>query len=346
MEHSRPVSWAIVLLAGLLLAACSPEAGGTAATTAAPPSQEAGTAEPEIVYGPGDFDLADVRGGLEELSSYRATLVVAFEGTQDGQPQQWSSAYAMQVIKDPPTRVVTVENSGNLPDVTPLLMAEVNGIAYEQRGDGECVATAADPENPLAARWEPAGLLSGVIGAEEAGTDQVNQVAVTHYTFDERALGKAGVADSTGEMWIASDGGTVVRYLLTTTAGEAYFGEDMEGTITWSYELTDVGLAASPALPEGCPEGLVNAPLMPDAADVLNMPGVLSFTTASSPADATAFYQEQLPALGWALQEGPAITDTSAFFEYVQGEKLLTVVISTGEGGTDVRLLLSDAVEP
>ena len=70
-----------------------------------------------------------------------------------------------------------------------------------------CTASVIEQGASLSEIWEPAGFLTGVIGADEAGSETVNGAAAQHYTFDERVLGQSGVAKSTGEMWVASDGG-------------------------------------------------------------------------------------------------------------------------------------------
>ena len=88
---------------------------------------------------------------------------------------------------------------------------------------------------------------------------------------------------------------------------------------------------------------MVNAPLLPDASNVLKMPSVLTYNTASSLADAAAFYQKQIPALGWTLAGEPSITDTTALLSFTQGDQAMTVIVSTGEPGTNVHILLGKA---
>jgi hypothetical protein len=151
------------------------------------------------------------------------------------------------------------------------------------------------------------------------------------------------MAKSTGEIWVASDGGFVAKYVLTTEGNSDYFGEEMEGTLTWNYELTDVNKPVTITLPDDCPAGMVDAPLLPDATNVLNMPSLLAYDTASSPTEAAAFYQEQLPTLGWTLTGEPATTDTKAFMSLVQGDQAMTVIIISGAEGTTVQILLAQA---
>lgn len=324
----------LILMPLLVLSACG---------SGAPPAG----AQADIVFGPGDFILEDTRAGLADLSSYKATLELSFEGFRDGRSELWSKTYVMFTTKEPAARQLSIEKTGDLPDLDAVFMAEWDGVAYESRGETGCNATVIDPENLLAETWEPAGFLTPLLGAEETSPETVNGVAAAHYTFDERAFGLSDIAQSTGDVWVASEGGYIVKYLLTTEGEADYFGEGAEGRLTWNYQLTDVNASLAIEIPADCPAGLVDAPLMPDATSTLNMPGVLAYHTASDLAEVAAFYQEQLPTLGWQLEgePGPVITGThdlpvtTAVLPFSQGAQQLSVFISLGEDGSEVFVL-------
>jgi hypothetical protein len=345
MKHLLTKHWAIVLLILTLLLvslACKFQVGApssTAPTTETPASDNL-TAEGNLVFGPGPFNFPDTKSGLTDLASYTATLVLSFNGTEAGQPQQWSKTYIMLNTKEPAARQLTIEKTGNLSDLDTVFIAESNGASYERRGENDCIATVIEEGNSLTDQLEPIGFLNGVIGADEAGNETVNAVAANHYTFDERAYGQLIIAQSTGELWVASDGGYIVKYLLTTKGNAAYFGEGIEGTLTWDYELTGINQSVTITLPDNCPGGMVNAPLLPDASNILNMPGILTYDTATSLADAAAFYQKEIPNLGWELVGEPSLTDTHALLDYIQGDKTLTIIITSDRIKTAVNMLL------
>jgi hypothetical protein len=234
---------------------------------------------------------------------------------------------------------VTVETAGN--SAALVFAAEVNGALFERRGADACTVTVVEAGDSLSDRWEPARFLSGVIGAEEAGAETVNGVASNHYTFDEHAIGASDTAKSTGEMWVASEGGYLVRYVLTTTGGADYFGEGTEGTATWDYALTDIDQPLTVEMPKDCPVGMVDAPLLPDATDVIGELGLLTYSTPASVADVAAFYQEQLPALGWQPPAEPRSDVTSVWLDYTQGDETLTLIVTADQGVTTVTVLLA-----
>jgi hypothetical protein len=331
------ISRFMLLLVSVSLA-CNTITGGPAGGQYSPEL----TVEKSTVYGPGPFLLADPKIGLSDLSSYKATLTIAFDGTRDAGAEKWSTTYVMLATKEPAARQLTIEKSGDVPSTEPVFMAELDGADYEKRGQGACDIAAIKLENSLADQFEPALFVNGIIGAEEAGSDTVNGVAVNHYTFDQRALGEDGVTESTGELWVAPEGGYLVKYVLTRKARADYFGEGVEGTLTLDYELTDVNKEDTAiSLPDDCPPGFVDAPLLPNASDISKTPGVLAYETSSTIADAAAFYEKNIPDLGWEAQDKPSITDKIAILTYQQTDKIMFIIIKPNEDKTQVRITMS-----
>lgn len=293
--------------------------------------------------GPGAFNLPDPKVGLADLSSYKASLMLSFTGTRDGKNQQWSKTYVMLNVKQPAVRQLTLAKSGDNSDPDPVFMAQAGGVAYERHGTNGCVANLVDPAKSPIGQLEPAGFLGSISGADAAGSQTVNSVTADHYTFDERALGELGIETSSGEMWVAAKGSYIVKYTLTTKGDANYFGDGIVGTLTWDYELMDANQPVTIQLPTDCPPGLVNAPQLPDASNIRNVPASLTYDTSSSLADAAAFYQKQIPGLGWKMVGDPAITDTTVLLSFTQDTQELTVVITKTATGTKVHLLLGMA---
>jgi hypothetical protein len=359
-----------VLVVLALAAACAP-APTPAAQPAAGTSAPADKVEVALELGPGDFDLPDPAVGLAELSSYEATLMMSFDGKEGGQPAKWSRTYDLQFSKDPAARFWTMQTAEDLTPDQVVGRLELNGAAYEISADGSCAAHALDPASSSAAELEPAASLVGLLGAQAAGHETLEGVEADHYTFDERALAQAGRNKSTGEVWVAAQGGYVLRYLKTTTAGADYFGEGTEGKLELEYDLTGINKPLTIELPPGCPPGLVQAPMMPDAANVHNEPGVLQYESAASVPDVAAFYAKQLPAQGWVdpstvnvpdgispqdyqqlMQQMQALgmtqptavpSETEAMLVFDQGAQRLSVSITRTESVTRVSLSLDKA---
>ena len=144
-------------------------------------------------------------------------------------------------------------------------------------------------------------------------------------------------------MWVATSGGYVVKYLLTTNAKADYFGDGIEGTLTSDYELTDVGKPVKIQLPTTCPGGMIDVPKLPDASNADNEPGTLIYNTSATVADAAAFYQKQLPALGWILQRQAEVTNGKALINFSKDNLSMSIFITPGAGTTTVNVTLMRA---
>jgi hypothetical protein len=343
ISHSRITSGVARGLGALLLllasAACG-AAGALGGATATPPSQLV-VDRPNASFGSGPFNYTDVSAGLADLPSYKATLVLTFDGTAAGKPQKWTRTYVTLASKDPAAYALTIDKTGDVLDAAPVFMAEVDGVAYERHGEDACTATAILDGATIMNRFGPATFLPGLTGADEAGSEKVNSVDAKHYTFDQHAIGQDGITQSTGEVWVASTGGYVVKYLLTTKGQAEYFGQGNEGTLTEDYELTGVGEPAKIEMPAACPAGKVDAPLLPDAANVSQWPGGLSFDSATSLKDAAAFYQKELPKAGWKVQkQDTAVSKDTAYLRYLRNDEDLIVVIAPQGSGITVSMSL------
>jgi hypothetical protein len=336
--------WAAPLLV-LALAACqatpspsgSHEPGQSAPASGGPGDSIGPEASTEVVVGAGDFFLPDPTVGLADLEKYRATLAYTFDGTADGQPRQWTSTTTLVYVKDPRVFVYSVDQPADFPDPGPTWAAEVNGAAYRLGADGSCTASVPSADDPPPA--EPAARLSGLIGGEAAGQETVGGRAADVFTFDGGALGFSGDTRATGRVWIASGGGYVVKYEVTTDAGPAYFGEGVSGTLTTDYQIHDVNTAASYDLPADCPPGLIEAPMTTDAVVTESLPGLLRYTTNVSVAEAAALYRDTSVAFGWTSNRTAAIGEDFAALSFDHDLLLIDVLVTDAGSGTEVTIV-------
>jgi hypothetical protein len=332
----RSAAHLLVLVLLAVSQACSPSAGGGQPT----PGQSEVTVSKDITWGPGPFSYPDPRTGLADLTSYGSKLTASFSGTRDGSTETWSRTYSMLAANEPLARQWHIESSsnGSAPEV--IFHAESNGMDYEKHGDAACVARTSDPTLLLSDHLELTSFLDAVIGAEEVGSETVNEIEATHYTFDQRALGQDGLTEANGELWVAVDGGYLVKYLLTSKAGPDFFGKGLDGTLTVDYELTAPNAPVEISLPDDCPPGLIAAPTLPDATDISSLPGVLSFHSSTSIADAAAFYQKELPPLGWIDGGDAAISDTSTALTFTKEGQAMIVTIDAADQGSTVTIFV------
>jgi hypothetical protein len=318
----------------------------------------------DITLGPGTFDLGATDTGLEDLASYTATLTLSFKGTNHGQPSSWSRTYSMLATAQPTQRQLTIDVAGDVTgdqtgDATAsahVYRATVGAVSYEKRNGRPCSATVIEPDatdttgtvatGAEISDLEPARVLLAPFGADPAGSEDINGLPTDHYTFDERALGQQGVATSSGSVWVSTTGGYIVKYVLTTNAKADYFGDGIEGALTYDYELTAVGQPVIIALPPDCPPGLLALPSVPDATNVENDPGATTYDSASALADIAAFYRDQLPKLGWVYANDADVDGVSMHLTFTQGAQLLSVDADVDAGIASVTVAVFPAIVP
>lgn len=342
---------ALLLTILLFLTACGGKESESQAPDAASggseialPAVSAGGDEPseqpsEAVGSPDGFNLPDAAIGLDDLNSYRAYLQLDFTGSQKGQAYNRQKTFNLIVDRNQDALVLLQTSTDETSTPSELLTAQIGPVRYEQAGpDADCqVGLAAESSAPL---FEPAHALPHLTGATEAGQETVNGVPAVVYQFDQRALGLDGEGTAAGKVWIAQDGGWVVKYELSLSS-DVVFGEGMSGEQRWSYEVSEVGQAQA-LLPGSCPQPLADFPVPDDATEVVRSPGQVRFNTGLAEADLGAFYAEQLPALGWSPMDAPPESSGQIRWAYTlageQSQQIALIRARPGEGSLQVTI--------
>lgn len=358
---------AFFLLLALALVACT---GGGASPTAQPataPSQP----EPEATAGSvpaaqptqasssdvgpapteDTFEVEKVTEGLGALDSYRAVFSMAFDGSEDGKPVQWTFEMTMEATQDPDASRITYLGSGE-EDVSKLSGFEIVRIGDMQymkfgEGAGNCISSSADEQtSEVGELFQPGDILGGLSDARRAGPDEaINGVRARHYTFDEKALlGLTGLAKAQGEAWVAVDGNYVVKYTLTAEGQDTLFGKaNSEGKLTWTYEVTDINQAIEIAPPADCESPAQDIPVMPDATDKSTFGSMITYKTPSAFKDVVDFYQDEMPKNGWKESaEEPLMTDELAMLAYEKEDRKASITITVDNGQVSVLISVED----
>lgn len=110
-----------------------------------------------------------------------------------------------------------------------------------------------------------------------------------------------------------------------------------------SGDSADTGDSASDSGSAAPPAAKSDWPLMADAANVITMAGITSYTSASSIADVMQFYRAELPPLGWTEDDTVSFSDdTTGILMFNQGNQTLMLTLSAEGGGTTVGLIITD----
>ena len=336
------------LLLGLTLA-CGLGEGGEEIPP--PTEQPSGGEEPapaeapsgeEGVESPGgeeeELDLSSVTEGLQSLDSYRSHFEMTFEGTTEGTAQHWTYEMDTEYVRDPFAQRLVIQSS----DVGESIeVVQIGDRQYLIFGEGQCIATSAGEGEAMDMEmFEPDDVLGGLENAHRVWPDEnVNGILCRHYTFDESSIIWAGFVHAEGEVWVATDGNYVVKYVLQAEGKDPATGN--EGHIEWEYEIRDVNAAITIEPPPDCEAAGSEFPIMPDATDVSTMTGMTMYTSASAFDDVLAFYQEQMEANGWSETGDSFVTQGTAMLNYTKDGHTATITLSSEDGKVSV-LIMSD----
>ena len=179
--------------------------------------------------------------------------------------------------------------------------------------------------------------------AKYVGAETVNNIKTKHYKYDEKAASQTVFGKVTGDIWVATDGGYVVKEDVKFTGGRGLFGStaSAKGDGKWLWELTDANQPVAVKAPENCGGAGAELPVMKDATEKTSMGDMITYKSPSKLADVVAFYQKQMPAAGWKTEGEPEITDEFAQLEFSKGGQKASLMLSVESGKTSVLITVT-----
>jgi hypothetical protein len=213
--------------------------------TVAPPPTEA----PQLPDAEYAFDPAAWEASLTSLSSFRQKVGLDF--TADGTGVHSKAAYVGEATTNPTALHSTLTVEGEAASQLPANQVEVIWI-----GDQAWVKVGRRPWVQV-----PATALESEYGGQVVGVgellpyipqahrvmpdESINGIACKHYVYDINDLQiESGMTDAKGDIWVAKDGGYVVR-LTMNGHGTYYDTYSASGTLNLIYDLYDVNASIS-----------------------------------------------------------------------------------------------------
>jgi hypothetical protein len=341
-----------LVLVALVTPACGPVVDADAAT-------EPGGAAGESGAPAGEEDVPLIYTGVDVsgLSSYRSRFVLTFVGTDEaGAPVDLSWTISEARSSDPPASYYAWDGQGSgVPGASGSIeLVQIEGAGYmtfTDDGESECIPFPAEGSPPEQTTFSPDTFLAGadLSQAQRFLPDEnINGVATRHYSIGQQEVSLSGFSGTlAGDIWVAVDGGHVVRQTISTSGQVVALG-GIQGYLEWTYDLLEINGPVSIEPPANC-EATPGSdlPMMADAFDVSSdlsaLGGVISYSTASPVADVVAFYTAQMPALGWTA--GPVDSDTAdiATMEFTRGTQKASLAITQSEDVTSVEVIIEEA---
>ncbi len=310
------------------------------------------------------LDIGSIDATLENFDSYRTKIVMTFDGVDsDGAKSAGKIDVLSEHIKNPPavhmSMVMEDTSTGEEDGSMSMEIYMVDGMSYTYMDEMGWMSSSAMGDDAFS---------QGFFSTDDMIQDlpksarrsllpqNINGISTWHYTFDENDFEEEGmiIEVASGEMWIARDGDYPVKMIIDVTGTEVA-GADSEaaiffenGSFKLEYELMDVNGNFTITPPEEALSGGgssdIGLPMMDDAEVQLSMEGMINYYTAVGVQDVVAFYKDNLPAEGWAIDDSfEMVTEDSAMLSFKKDNLDLSLIIGVEDDGrVSVTLMTSE----
>jgi hypothetical protein len=330
-----------------------------------------GSAAQPAAGAPPSFDSLD--NGLSALHSYRLSLKLRFTGISSSGGSSSSAGSQEQTVlidafeEAAPDRISTGGSSvirhflflasfegGNdaaLPGLPGALeYYDLGGRIYtlssSQGSDPLCSETgSASGQQASGAEILQAGSvfdllpqiavqsLEGARRVQQSGqSETVNGIVSDYYRLEPTTSGD-GQNQVESELWVAREGNFVVRFTGAMQGPVTINVLNGSGVLGWEYNLADINVPQTIAVPEQCLALSQSALPLPENAQNVHQSSMgLSFSAPSAPQEMLQFYHQRLSEQGWTIgEEGGGGTSFSVGAS--RGGQAVRITINTGSTG-------------
>jgi hypothetical protein len=188
-----------------------------------------------------EIALRDIEEGLETLDAYRQHHIVT---TKEGETVTIQNEWLHTVTTSgDESALITMPAFGQ--ETTEYI---VGGKFYSYAEIGEEADCFEMPEGPreleslIGDISDLTGLHTATLVAEG---ETINETITNHYRFDPPRTYEGDPRVTTGDLWLAQEGGYIVRYIVESFDGEAV-------TTRWEYNVSPIDASETITLPSAC----------------------------------------------------------------------------------------------
>jgi hypothetical protein len=291
--------------------------------------------------------IADPAAGLEKLTHYRADLTQTIKAKTSGGPVERTERFSMAVWRAQKAIFETIDTVNDAGETLKLAAGIVDQAEYFLPGAETGCRVYWNQENIQVNEFTLTGYLFPLRSGSAAGEETIGGIAARVYDVNTDSLGVKGV-EASGKVWLAANGGYLLKYHLELSGSDALYGKGASGTMTLDYELSEVDSDAPVSYPGDCQPVLTDIPATDDAQNVHRQPGWLWYVSPSSPDQVQAFYKKYFSDQGWDESDITASSDgeTEILFSQESTGRKATVSLLSGEEGTEVDVSTNDVKPP
>ncbi len=289
--------------------------------------------------------LDDVTAGLDQLQSYRLDLQVHFTGkNEQGQDFLASIETHEEKVAAEDTRHFMFLSNGQTALPAALEYYQVGGKGYTlstaMGSNPTCMEVGAESfQYGSGLALLPQEVFQNNASSQRVAQGEVvNGIASDHYHIQQSYPAQSGLEKKEGDLWVAQQGGYIVRFSGFLQGQVALSDINGQGVIGWDYNLTDANQVSSIAIPEECQSQSEQHIPIPDSAQSLIQTNTLiSFTTPDGLESVVDFYRQGLPEQGWNIDQEGSNGQVFDFSASHQGQTI-TIMIAVDSDVTRVTI--------
>jgi hypothetical protein len=323
----------ISLCLSLLLTSCSSFTLPRLSQTASPTSSH--------------YLLADPSVGLDQLEHYRNTLTITYQSQLDSQSSEAKTHIDNAVWHQQSAAFTIIDDQDEAGQPQHLLFGYFGQAAYDQLSDSDGCEVTWGAVSPGTGMLDPSSLIPALLSGNNQGEASVDGIVAHHFRLDASSLGLSE-GQATGDVWIAAQGGFVVKYQLEIQGGPDVLGQGLIGTRIYNYAISEVNNGAPVSYPNGCEPVLSEVPMLSDALNEERVPGALSFTTGSTEEEVGDFYDKFFTQNGWNTISQPLQDAPYALWVYgwTNSDEVVTVARDQDQGFAWVTVNMEGSLNP
>ena len=291
--------------------------------------------------------LANPSADLDQLEHYRNTLTITYQSQQDGQSSEAKTHIDNAVWHEQAAAFSIIDDQDEAGQPRHLLFGYVGQAAYNQLPDSDGCEVTWGAVSPGTGMLDPSTLIPALLSGNDQGETSVDGITAHHFRLDASSLGLSE-GQATGDVWIAAQGGFVVKYQLEIQGGPDVLGQGLNGTRTYDYAISEVNNGVPVSYPNGCEPVLTEVPALSGATNEERSPGVLSFTTHSTQEQVGDFYDTFFTQNGWTITSKPSQDDAYALWVYgwTGSDEVVTVARDQDQGFAWVTVNMEGSLNP
>jgi hypothetical protein len=322
------------------------------ATVQAKPTLAAETPLPASTGAP---QIADVQAGLDTLDSYRLNYNMTVTGKDPkGADAKQELKLLQETVKSKASLHTVWGGSGWAANKNPssFEIFQIGKTSYmltpaKDTTPATCMSFSNDkPAFDQSQLLTPNELMGGLQGgALVARGEMVNGVKADHYKLLKANLGFGVTTAQVGDMWLAQDGGFLVKFVGQADGDFSLSADQIKGTVVWDYNLTQINQLKEIVLPAEClasAGAIQDLPVPPNATNQSSFGEIVTFNSPDAPKVVADFFRKELPGKGWKITSDSNL-GTVVIMAIQKDTRKFSIMITPGQGDQGTAVVITKA---